>query len=68
MLILYDILLTSIEFCRYAETVEIIYSSVEFNLINIDTSLRFLSLVPPDQVNLIRSLHISWNLQIPVYT
>jgi len=45
---------------RSTEFADIIYSSVKFNLIKIEGMNGFLSCVPPVQLGLIRSLHLTW--------
>jgi hypothetical protein len=53
---------------RHAEATTVIYCTVTFHLVGIASSSRFLSLVPLVQLNLIRSLHISWMIDVPLYT
>lgn len=44
---------------RYSEAIELLYSSLSFDLVGLDAAYRFLSLVPPQRLQQIRCLQLS---------
>lgn len=53
--------------CRYLEANELIYSSVGFMLMHIESINRFLTIVPQGCLNNIQILHLSWAIAVPLY-
>jgi hypothetical protein len=52
----------------HAEATTVIYCTVTFRLVGTTSSSRFLSLDPLVQLSLIRSLHLSWMIDVALYT
>ncbi|KAF7922521.1 uncharacterized protein EAE98_008047 [Botrytis deweyae] len=56
--------------CKYinAEFIDVIYTFATFDLIGLQCATRFLTEVPQEQLNQIRSLRISHKIEHPIYT